>query len=501
MDSNFSKAKQELQMHEAKLVHTVANEEYFEIRTTDLRILTAKLYHEYEAELVTMIASDERKDAGAYSLYYIFSFPKEDKFIGLKVLIPQEKPVFISVTPVVHAANWYEREAQDLFGLTAEGHPDPRPLVSHDKPYKFFHVEGKGVFQVPVGPIHAGIIEPGHFRISVLGERILNLEVRLFYTHRGLEKLCEGKKFHEALAIVERTCGVCSFSHTVSYCSALEKIAEIIIPSRAVYLRTICLELERLYNHIGDISSISAGVAFHFGVSQMAVLKENLQELNEKITGSRFLRGYCVPGGVKYDITQNELENIKEILKEVHIEFLEILDIMLGHEFFISRMTGTGVLEKKHAEKLGVVGPAARASGLAKDVRKEHPHLAYADLKFEVPIFETGDVEARFNVRVEEIEQSFGIIVQCINDIPSTNVNIPFTDVPEGFALGYTESPRGDNYHWVKVGKDNTIARIRIRSASYCNWPAVAVSSSGNIMPDFPLINKSFELCYSCCDR
>lgn len=505
----------------------VANETYYKIPLEQLQRIATSLARDYNADLVTMIALDEREQLDAYTLIYVFSFSADDCFICLSVSVPAENPVFPSLTPFLNSAHWYEREAQDMFGLKAKGHPDPRPLVLHDVwsedsyplrkdfgkksgnknkakklHYDFLRVHGEGVFEVPVGPIHAGVIEPGHFRFSVLGESILYLEARVFYTHRGVEKLCEGKNYEEVLYVVERICGVCAFSHSVSYVSAIERLAGVTIPERAQYLRTIFLELERLYNHIGDISNICAGVGFNFGISQMAVLKERLQELNEKLTGSRFLRGYCIPGGVRYDLKGEEVKLLKETLANVEKEYLEMLEIILGHEFFVSRMTGTGILSYVYAKNLGAVGPAAKASGLLKDVRKEHPHLAYSEMYFEVPLFGKGDVDCRFRVRLEEVKYSFSIIAQCLSKLSSGKIRVAMPNLPNGgFALGYSESPRGDNYHWVKIGPDNTIDRIRIRSASYCNWPAVAVSVPGNMIPDFPLINKSFELCYSCCDR
>ncbi len=266
-------------------------------------------------------------------------------------------------------------------------HPLRKQVSAVDKPpvenrrFDYFEVHGEGIYELPVGPIHAGIIEPGHFRFSNAGELILHLDARLFYTHRGVEKIVEGKSFEEALFTVERTCGVCTVSHAVSFCSAVERMAGAELGEPAVSLRTLLLELERLYNHVGDIGNICAGAGFHLGSSQGAILKERLQRLNESLTGHRFLMGVVGLGGLRYDLQPKALSDTAQGLKQLRADFEAYLDVVLSSRSFVGRITGPGHVSTDTALAFGATGVAARASGVATDYRREHPHLAYARLQ------------------------------------------------------------------------------------------------------------------------
>jgi Ni,Fe-hydrogenase III large subunit/Ni,Fe-hydrogenase III component G len=483
------------------------------------------LHDEKNGRLYTMVGSDEREVNGHFALYYVFSFDSIRHLVTVKTLIDPLDPTFPSVTLAMPAANWYEREVKDLLGLRPQGHPDPRPLVLHGDWPEDYHpllkdypldqhaprVESREVFmpydsedvtQVPVGPIHAGIIEPGHFRFGTVGDTILHLDARLFFTHRGLEKASEGMPLTKALLLAERICGVCALSHGVSFAQAVERAGNVKIPPRAQYLRTLFLELERLYNHIGDVGNIGAGFGFQVGVSQGSRLKEEMQQLNERISGHRFLRGAVSLGGMRIDITEQDCEEIKQKLHSVKKDFSEVANLLLNHDIAINRMTKTGILRLEHANDLEVVGVAARASGRAIDIRKGQPYAAYDHVQFQVPVYQEGDVLARIRIRIEEIFQSISIIDQVLTHLPKGEIRVEIPKLtPYSSALGWVESPRGETVHWLMIGPNNTVYRYRVRSATYSNWPAVPLTMEGNIVPDFPLINKSFELCYACCDR
>ncbi len=480
----------------------------------------------FQGTLTTMVGTDERSITGNFGLYYTFSLDQESIFVTVKTNLEASQPSFPAVTPDNPAAHWYEREVKDMLGLVPLGHPDPRRLVLHDnwppglhplrkdfsqnekppvsteKHFPFPKVEGEGVFEIPVGPIHAGIIEPGHFRFSAMGESVLHLEPQLFYTNRGIEKLTEGLSLEKGLFLAERTCAACAVSHATAYCQAVEKLAGVEAPPRARYLRTVLLELERLYNHIGDVGNICAGVGFAFGTSQGGRLKESLMLLNEELTGNRFLRGMHQLGGVRWDLDNQQIRKISRVLKTIEKEFREVTEIILTHDFFLNRAATTGILTKQAALDLGAVGPAARASGVDRDIRREHPYAAYDELDFAVPVYTSGDVLCRLKVRVDETFESIQLIRQALTYLPQSALAVPIGKIETyQHALGYSESARGENIHWLMTGPDNTIFRYRIRSASFCNWPVVPLTVPGNIVPDFPLINKSFELCYSCLDR
>lgn len=479
------------------------------------------------ARLATMIGLDDRVAAGSFRLVYTFAMP-DRTWATIETQLPAGNPVFQSVSIAVPAAQWYEREVQDMLGVVAEGHPDPRRLIHRDdwpnglyplrkdfdpsiniervphEPTVFHHRHGEGIVEIPVGPIHAGVIEPGHFRFAAVGERILHLEAQLFYTHRGIEKLAEGKSASQVLQIAERTCGVCAFSHAVSYCQAVEAIAGATVPDRARALRTIFLELERLYNHIGDLGNICAGVSFAVGASIGARIKDDLQRLNERLTGNRFLRGTSTIGGLRRDLDGQALSDIETTIVRIAKEFGDFIALMLGTDTAVERLRGTGILPQATARALGAVGVAARASGVDIDSRRDHPHAFYPDAPqpVAVPARTAGDAEARALIRMDETIVSFAMIRSILANMPGGPVITPIGPIPEnrvGFAV--TESPRGENLHWVRTGPAGTIDRLRIRSASFPNWPTVAASVPGNMVPDFPVINKSFELCYACLDR
>ncbi|WP_425060668.1 Formate hydrogenlyase subunit 5 [Sporomusa carbonis] len=496
------------------------------IPAATLRAAATVASHNGQYRLTAMFANDERPVHGYFAVYAIFTGKGEPACKTIKAIIKQDEPLeFPSLTPLMAAAAWYEREIHDLFGLVPFGHPDLRPLVLHenwphglyplrkdfrpDMPvpegggqYPVPSVQGEGVFEVPVGPIHAGIIEPGHFRFSQAGENIINLEAKLFFTHRGIEKAVEGLPLPMALYRTERICGVCSVSNTLSYAHAVETMAGAEVPARGQYLRVLAAELERLYNHVGDIGNLCAGVGFAAGVSHGSRLKEQLMRLNERLTGNRFLRGWVTLGGVHMDITRDMAQDIQQTLTGVTRDFAELLGLLRNNDAFLDRINTTGILPYQAAVDLGVVGVAARASGIDSDVRRDFPYAAYRDFSFSVPVYTSGDVAARLWVRADEAVESAKIVGQVLDSLPSGNFKTALPPVkPYSTAFSLTESPRGSNLHWLMAGEKGTIYRYFVRSASYPNWPALTVAAPGNIIPDFPLINKSFELCYACLDR
>jgi Ni,Fe-hydrogenase III large subunit/Ni,Fe-hydrogenase III component G len=501
------------------------NETLIQIEKANLPEVCRFLAREKGGRLFTMVGSDEREITGAFALYYVFSFDQAHHFITVKTLIDEADPAFPSVAIRLPAANWYEREVKDLLGLRPIGHPDPRPLVLHgDWPEALhplrktfpvdFHVprvesreaftayDSEDVTVIPVGPIHAGIIEPGHFRFGAVGDTVLHLDARLFYTHRGLEKASEGMPLRKALFLAERICGVCAVAHAVSFAQAVENAGQVEIPGRAKYLRSLLLELERLYNHIGDVGNVCAGFGFAVGVSHGARLKEELLQLNERLVGHRYLRGVIDLGGVRRDLTPDDCREIDTTMQTIKADFKELADILLSHEISVNRMATTGVLTEQEVHDLEVVGIAARASGRNIDIRRDQPYAAYDRLRFDVPVFREGDVLARIRVRIDEVFQSISMIRQILEQLPDGNVITAIPELPPyQWSMGWTESPRGETVHWLMIGKDQTVYRYRVRSATYSNWPAVPLAVKGNIVPDFPLINKSFELCYACCDR
>jgi Ni,Fe-hydrogenase III large subunit/Ni,Fe-hydrogenase III component G len=474
--------------------------------------------------LATMVGLDLAPLGAGLAVEAVFSLAAFDEFVRIRADLGPGG-AYPALTPVVPAAQWYEREAKDLLGIDAVGHPDPRRLVLHEsyphgyhplrkdvdatahppmdrRRFDHFEVHGEGVYELPVGPIHAGVIEPGHFRFSNIGDRVLFLDARLFYTHRGVEKIVEGMTPERALFTVERTCGVCTVSHAVAFASAVERVWGTAVPPRAQWLRMLLLEMERLYNHVGDIGNICAGTGLHAGTARGAILKERLQRVNEALTGHRFLMGVVAVGGLREDLAADRIAAQERELERIQEDFAAYTQTILGTDSFVHRLKGPGVLEGALVQALGGTGVTARASGIATDYRVDHPHAAYGTLSPRRVVETDGDVYARTMVRVRETQESFRLIRAILDGLPGGSVHAePGSAPPFASALGYAESPRGANVHWVMFDGDGRIYRVRIRSAPYANWPLVARAVPGNVVPDFPLINKSFELCYACCDR
>ncbi|NTW04752.1 MAG: NADH-quinone oxidoreductase subunit F [Peptococcaceae bacterium] len=503
----------------------VCSEIIFKISLNQVQDICLFMKENLGFDLISMIGNDEREVEGHFAIYYIFACYRRKYPVVLKAFVEEDKPEFPSITLLIPAAHWYEREIRDMLGIEPIGHPDTRRLVHHsDWPVGLFplrrdfdpqqvvprysgedqfqRVKGHGIVNIPVGPIHAGIIEPGHFRFSAVGENVINLEAQLFYTHRGLEKQCQDQSVEKALFVSERICAACSLSHSTAYCQAVEKIAGIQAPERARFIRTVALELERLYNHIGDVGNICAGAGFSFGVMHGARLKEEIMKLNEAIFGSRFLRGINIPGGVRWDLETRKKKIILEVLGSVEKDFREVAEIILSNDSYLDRVETTGKLLHKTAYDLHAVGPAARAAGIDQDCRRDLPYAAYDQIKFVIPTYTEGDVLDRINIRVDEIYESIGIIRQALEKMQEGLIRVELKQLPAyQVAVGIVESPRGEIVHFLMTGPNNTVYRYMVRSASYCNWPALLTTVPGNIVPDFPLINKSFELCYACLDR
>lgn len=506
------------------------NELYIEVSKDNFSDSCAYIYGKKNAILRLMFATDERPVDGSFRIYAVFSIPGDERLFIIVLSLKEPALTFPSITPYIPAAHWYEREIKDMFGLIPKGHPDLRRLIFHDsfpsnsfplrkdwditaadlkewgegkavkEPYKFMEVEGEGIYEIPVGPVHAGIIEPGHFRFSAVGETIIFLEPRLFYTHKGTEKHFEKIGFTDGVRLSERVSGTFSFSHSAAYCMAVERMTGLDITENAKAIRTLLLELERLYNHIGDIGNMCAGTGLAVGYARGAVIKEHLMQLNERLTGSRYLRGVNVIGGVKKDlfVQRDDLISSIDLVKK---EFKEMMKLLLDTISHVERLENTGILSNEIARKLGVTGVAARASGINDDIRKAHPHLLYERLDFEPHSMSKGDVFARMMIRSEETECSLSIVNSLLENNYKGGLVTEMKDIPPySSAFGYAESPRGSVFYWVMSDENGRPMRVKLRSPSYCNWPAVPFAVHGNIVPDFPLCNKSFNLSYSGCD-
>ena len=502
-----------------------ANEAYFHGPMEVVAGFCAQLYRKWDGRLVSLFADDARADAGVFHLYYVLALDAAHGFVVLRAPVSPEKPEFAALTDAIHAVNWQEREVQDLFGLRLLGHPNPRRCALHDDwpdvhplrkdfdlrtvlpPFRgprhqFREVEGEGVFQVPVGPVHAGIIEPGHFLFSVAGEPVLYLQLRMFYTHKGTEKLFEALPVPHGVRLAESISGDSGFAHATAFCHAVERAAGVEAPARARALRTVGLELERLYNHLGDSGAICTDVAFVAANMHALRLKEAVLRANEHLTGSRLLRGAARLGGVRFDLDPERREALAGLVAWLRPEFAALAALIRESSGTRDRLETTGVLRAAVARDLGVVGLAGRASGVDRDLRRDFPHAFYDQVRFAVPVFPQGDVQRRLAVRREEVVQSLGILEQVLARLPDGPVAAPVGEIPpDRVALGFVEGWRGEIFHWIRTAPGNRLARCKVKDPSLQNWPALSEAILGNIIPDFPVVNKSFNLSYSGTDR
>jgi len=436
-----------------------------------------------------------------------------------------------SVAAIFPSASWYERGISDGFGITFNNSFDSRRLFLHEaypegfhpllksfknnaklgsaaslpvspkkgaaQEYAYKEIEGEGVYVIPVGPVHAGIIEPGHFRFSVIGETIYALEIRMFYKHRGVEKLAEGKPPSECVKIAESISGDETVANSVAFCSAVEDISSIKVPDRALYLRSLLLEMERIYSHLGDMAGMAIDVAFAAGASPFFVLREEVLRQNEALTGSRFMKGTVSIGGLTKETPDSALKSLGSFLEVFSKRFSAAVSGIHSSTSTIDRFDTTGVINKELLSPLHITGPAARASGSGVDTRVDHPYGIYSDLQPEVKTKQNGDVLSRFDTKAAEIDDSIRIIKELLRDMPKGSIQAaPVGKIKDGHAGIVMEAPRGQSFHWVMI-RGGVVYRYAIRTPSFCNWQAIEHAVIGNIVPDFPLINKSLNLSYA----
>ena len=485
----------------------------------DVPALARWLPATFGAELILMVGGDRRRDQGPFRRPLPVRpgarelVPPRDRR-GRRRQRPRSPRWRRSTTPrhgssgrspTCSASGRSATRIPARWSATGSGPPDYFPLRKDAQPrefhddgqaFPFQQVGGEGVYEIPVGPVHAGIIEPGHFRFSVVGETIIDMKSRLYFTHKGTEKLFEGRLPSDGVELAERVSGDTSVGHALAYCQAVEALAGVAVPDRARYLRVILLELERLYNHVGDFGMIANDTGFAAAHSHCFRIRERLLRLNKRLTGQRLLRGTLAPGGVRGDVPAG-LDLIAEV-EGALADFEEIVEISLGNTLVADRLEGTGRLTTRTARDHGALGFVARASGLDADARRDHPFAAYAELSFRVPVFESGDVKARTLVRVEEARESATLIRQAMEGLPAGPLHAPVGAVP-GFtpAFALVEGWRGRIIHWLMTDAGGRLERVKVLDPSFLNWRPLSYALLKNIVPDFPLCNKSFNQSYS----
>lgn len=481
--------------------------------------LVEKLHTQFGLPLSLVYGTDDRKEQNTFGVHAVLSLDEEAKWIMISTSVSEKSPTYPSLTRTLMASHWYERYLKDMFGVIPEGHPDPRRLVHHENipedthplrkdfawdtkldhaqvPYPMHHVEGEGIYEIPVGPIHAGIIEPGHFRFNVAGERIITLEGKLFFTHKGVEKLLEEKTPTEGLPFIERLSGDMAASHALAFCQAIEKISGIHVPPRAKAIRTALCELERITMHIHDLANIAGmGTGYTLMAANGFRVKERLMRLSQDLLGNRFWRGAIVPGGVTRDWTKEECNLVERVASEAVKEMQSLIKMAMQSDGLRERLETSGVLKHDAAVAYGAVGLPARASGVMRDVRSHHPYASYSEVSWNMVTAVDGDVYARYHCRVDELDVSLRILQEALR-LHQGSAVVTTVKLQDGCAVSAVESWRGEILTVVHL-KDGKIERCMPRDPSFCNWALFGELGPGNIVPDFPLCNKSLNLSYS----
>jgi Ni,Fe-hydrogenase III large subunit len=413
-----------------------------------------------------------------------------------------------------------ERTIRDLYGIEPEGCPDPRPWPDHNRwgvrhplgepetvapdgaAYAFYPAEGPPLHQIPVGPVHAGIIEPGHFRFHANGETVVRLEERLGYVHKGIEGLLAGASIERGAKLAGRTSGDSTVAYAIAFAHAVEAALALAPPPRAQWLRALMAELERMANHFGDIGAICNDASFSIMLAHLGALRERVLRVSEVCFGHRLMMDRVVPGGTAADLDATGAVALRALVAHVRSTFPRLVTLYDRTASLQDRTVTTGILKTELARQYGAGGFIGRASGRAFDARRTPGYAPYAELDFDVPMREDGDVNARVWIRVREVEESLAIIEQILDRLPVGAVRVNIDASPSGpcEGLGLAEGFRGDILVWVRLDADGTIAHAHFRDPSWFQWPLLEAAIEGNIVADFPLCNKSFNCSYSGAD-
>ena len=491
----------------------------YHARTDEAGLMAfAAAVKESGGRFVALWGSDERDRNAGFALHVGFAVAGGLALVTLA--LPAEHPEYPDLEAIFPAANRLQRAGYDLLGIRARG-GDPRPWLRHAnwpadffplrrdadakqqfqaqaEDYPFVRVEGDGVHEIPVGPIHAGIIEPGHFRFSVVGEKVLRLEQRLGWTHKGVDKRFEQMTLTEGARLAGRISGDSTVAYAWAYCLAAESLAGCTAPPRALWLRALFLERERIANHLGDLGGLGNDAALTFGLSQFMRLKEDWLRLSGALFGHRFMMDAIIPGGVAADLSELGAERMLEQCSAIEREVRILKEIYDEHAGLQDRFLTAGRLSPALATELSVCGLAGRASSQSWDLRTQNAIAPYDRFETQIATHRAGDVAARVAVRFEEVFESLRLIRLMLGQLPRGELAEPMPEAKDGaFGIGWIEGWRGDVLVALTAGHGGGIRRCHSRDPSWLIWPAMEHAIMGNIVPDFPLINKSFNLSYS----
>ena len=485
------------------------------------------LFSELNGRYITSIGADDRPFSGNFLVAHDFALDRDRLLCSVLAYLPADAPKVDSISEVVPAASWAEREMRDLVGIEPIGHrylkrlvlPDGWPDGMHplrkdvswnevpqgfDETREFqFEDPPQGCMVVPFGPFHPTLDEPAHFRLYVDGERVRGCEYRGFMAHRGIEKLAESVLgYNDIPVLAERICGICGCVHSVAYVQSVEDAAGVHPPPQAEYIRTILLELERLHSHLLWVGLACHIVGFDTMFMQSFRIREPIMWIAEKITGNRKTYGLCVVGGVRRDITPELRVELRQVLDKLEVEWRGVGDAVLKDRNIRKRTEGIGMADKNLCRNMGVIGPVARAAGVDIDCRRDHAYAAYDRVQFNVITAQGADVWSRIEVRVKEVFESINIIRQCLDRMTDGPLKLEISDeLPGRIGLSSVEAPRGESHHFVITGEGNRPRRWRVRAPTYQNLQAVPAMIKDQQLADMTISLGSIDPCFSCTDR
>lgn len=474
------------------------------------------LFAEKGYSFASLIAEEQESQ---WELRYVWYGSGDEGMIHVVTHQLLAEQTFASLIGRVHAVDWSEREAEDLFGLTFSGHPRLGDFVLHDDRWNrsvtplrkqvdssaplvrllperewkpTLVLNAPGAFAMPIGPIYSGIAESALFLLETQGEDVVRCLPRLFYKYRGIEKIAEGRPVAHALLLAERCSGTSAFAHGLAFCQAAEAICGITAPSRAQGLRILLAELERLRHHTAVIREICESTGLAVGTSETAILEEELLALSCHFTGHRYLFGLNAIGGLTRDFELGQCLQLLDTVQNILGRLGEVERRLRYSNSFLDRIERVGIVSPKDAREFGLVGPIARASGVARDLRKMQPYSGYGEFSFDVPQEETGDGYARLRVLFFEAKQSVLLMQQVVSVLPEGPVSAPDMHLSPGAALGWAEAPRGASFHWLRIGEDLLVKRYRLATPSFLNWNGFHLGAENFTFQDFPIIMATF---------
>ena len=489
-----------------------------------LQQLCGRFFLEWNFSFASLIVEEGESE---WKVRYCFYGEREVGWVHVLATTPLVEKVFPSIVKFVHAADWHEREAEDLFGLHFEGHPRLGDFILHDdawqenvepmrrhfaphtamlhrkpdadwRPYRV--VQEAGAFVMPVGPKYSGVTESVHFLLETVGEDVIRSTPRLFYKWRAIEKLAEGKTANDVLLLAERFAATTAFAHGLAYCQAVERICGTKLPGRAKILRIFLAELERLRQHAGAIQEICESTALVVATSQAGIFEEDLLRISGELTGHRYLFGMLALGGLRRDLSNDACRHALEKSQCALQQLNELEKRLRVSSSFLDRLEEVGTVAQKNATAYGLLGPIARASGLVRDLRKAQPYLGYEDIEFDVPSEQEGDGYARLRILFAEARQSVRIMEQAVATLQSGVVREPLL-LRAGAAMGWVEAPRGGAFQWVRLNESGRIVRYRVVTPSFANWHGFHLSVEKFAFQDFPIMLSTFDLSVAENDR